>query len=340
MRSSHLPDEVQEIARALSPQPVTGISELRRGSNSRIFRVDTLEAPMALKRYPAADRRNRLEAEVRAMRYFERHAIERTPRVIAVAPESQFALFTWIEGRAVTAVSDSDVAQFADFQIAVDRAIDEAARRQIGEASEACLSGARIVSHIEGRFARLAAIKQDFPGFAGFFDEALVPSLHEFEARARKAYRRLGLPFSEEIAVDFRTLIPSDLGAHNALRGADGRLCFLDFEYFGWDDPVTSVANFNMHPGMRLTQRQQHIYRDLLLRHFCRHRERERLAALMPLYALRWCAIILGELLPERWKHRQDNNVALGNWDEVRRQQIAKARTLLSRVTAEASRDR
>ena len=24
----------------------------------------------------------------------------------------------------------------------------------------------------------------------------------------------------------------------------------------------------------------------------------------MPLYGLRWCAIILGELLPERWQHR------------------------------------
>jgi hypothetical protein len=337
MQSSQLPDEVREIARALSPQAVDDVSELRKGNNSRIFRVDTRGGPLALKRYPAADRRNRLEAEVRALRYFERQGIDRTPRVVAVAPESRFALFTWIEGHAVDAVTDGDIGEFAAFQIAVDRAIDERARREIGEASEACLSGTRIVSHIESRYARLAAIKQDVSGFAAFFDEVLVPSLHEFEARAREAYRRLDLPFAEEITPDFRTLIPSDLGAHNALRGEDGRLYFLDFEYFGWDDPVTSVANFNMHPGMRLTEHQQLSYRDQLLAHFCTHSEGERLAALMPLYALRWCAIILGELLPERWKHRLDSNAQLGTWDEVRREQIGKARRLLSRVRAEAA---
>jgi len=51
----------------------------------------------------------------------------------------------------------------------------------------------------------------------------------------------------------------------------------------------------------------------------------------MPLYALRWCAIILGELLPERWRHRMENNPDIGKWDEVRRAQIDKARALIAR---------
>ena len=54
----------------------------------------------------------------------------------------------------------------------------------------------------------------------------------------------------------------------------------------------------------------------------------------MPLYGLRWCAIILGELLPERWQHRLDSNAALGTWDEVRREQIGKARALVSQMAA------
>ncbi len=117
--------------------------------------------------------------------------------------------------------------------------------------------------------------------------------LSRFEAGAREAYRRLGFDFSEDIAPQFRTLIPSDMGAHNALRAADGRLHFLDFEYFGWDDPLTSIANFIMHPGMRLSERQKALYQHALLGHFGRHAETDRLPALMPLYGLRWCAIIL-----------------------------------------------
>src|SRR5262249_23730402 len=146
--------------------------------------------------------------------------------------------------------ADEDVAEFARFQIALDAAIDAQARAEIGEASEACLSGPRIVSHIERRYRRLETVKHDFPQFRPFFDHVLVPSLERFEATARAAYARLGFAFADDIEPPFRTLIPSDMGAHNALRGADGHLWFLDFEYFGWDDPLTSVANFVMHPGM------------------------------------------------------------------------------------------
>jgi hypothetical protein len=89
-----------------------------------------------------------------------------------------------------------------------------------------------------------------------------------------------------------------------------------------------------MHPGMRLAERQKGLYQQHLLGHFGRHAEIDRLPALMPLYGLRWCAIILGELLPERWQHRLDSNAALGTWDEVRREQIGKARALVSQMAA------
>ena len=333
-RSSASVDAIQDVARALCAEPIKSVSELRKGGNSRIFQVETRTGRYALKKYPATDSRNRLEAEVAALRFFERKGIGQTPRVVGVAPDLRFALLSWIDGAAVEAVTDSDIAQFAAFQVALDEAIDVRARTEIGEASEACLSGPRILSQIERRYARLQAVKHDVAEFASFFDDTLVPSLHRFAAGAREAYRRLGLDFAEEIAPQFRTLIPSDLGAHNALRGSDGKLSFLDFEYFGWDDPVTSIANFVMHPGMRLSDRQKTDYQRALLRHFRRHSEADRLAALMPLYGLRWCAIILGELLPERWQHRMASNSATGSWDQVRREQIDKARTLVSRLGA------
>lgn len=327
-------DAVEDVARALCPEPVRQVSELRRGGNSRIFLVETRSSRYALKKYPASDSRNRLAAEMAALRFFERQGIRRTPRVVAAAPELRFALLSWIDGDPVERVSDADVAEFAAFQISLDGAIDDQARSDIGEASEACLSGSRILSHIERRYARLETVKHDVADFAVFLDGTLVPSLHRFTATAHATYRRLGLDFAEDIAPQFRTVIPSDLGAHNALRGRDGRLSFLDFEYFGWDDPLTSIANFVMHPGMHLEDGQKLAYQRALLGHFRRHAEAQRLAALTPLYGLRWCAIILGELLPERWQHRQDSRSAAASWDQVRRGQIDKARALVSRLGA------
>lgn len=335
MHSSRLPDDIEDVARSLCPAPVVSISEIRRGANSRIFKVQTAGECYALKKYPATDNRNRLAAEVNALKFFERKGIGRTPRVVAMAPELRFAVLSWIEGEAVDALTDGDVAEFATFQIDLDRSIDEQAAIDIGEASEACLSGPRIMAQIERRFARLELVKHEVPEFAAFFDGTLLPCLVQFEAAAREAYGRLGLDFSTEIAPEFRTLIPSDMGAHNALRDGDGRLRFLDFEYFGWDDPLTSIANFIMHPGMQLTESQKAQYQAALLRHYRRHAEGERLRALLPLYALRWCAIILGELLPERWRHRLESNAASGTWDEVRRGQIGKARALIAGIELE-----
>jgi hypothetical protein len=332
MPSSPVADEIASIARALCAARVEAVTELRHGNNSRVFRVDTAGGPFALKRYPATDNRPRLAAEVAALRFCERRGVGRTPHVVAVAAERGFALFTWIDGAPVGAVTDDDVAEFATFQIALDQAIDDLARRDIGEAAEACLSPGRILAQIERRFARLDTVKGDVPDFAALFDDVLVPTLRDVEAGVREACRQRALEPSHDLAPEARTLIPSDLGAHNALRGSDGRLAFLDFEYFGWDDPVTSIANFVMHPGASLTAFQRALYRDRLLAHFCRHGEAERLAILMPLYALRWCAIILGELLPERWQHRLESRAELGSWDEARRIQIAKARALITKA--------
>ncbi len=329
MRSSATLDAVLAVARRLSPSPVARVAELRRGRNNRVFRVETSAAVYALKRYPPADERDRLLAETGALRLFERRGIGRTPRVVAVEPETRYVLLTWLEGEPFSDVSDEDVAAFAAFQIDIDRAIDGQAAKEIGEASEACLSGRRILGQIGGRFARLGAVKAEIPQFAPFYDGVLVPALREFEARSRRDCARLGLEFDADLPPERRTLIPSDFGAHNALRQADGTLAFLDFEYFGWDDPATSIALFTMHPAMRLSASQKLLYRQLLLGHFRRHREADRLAALMPLHVLRWCGIILGELLPERWQHRLASNVELGERDEVRRTQIEKARRLL-----------
>lgn len=331
MPSSTVPDEVWEAARALSPHPVRAVSELGSGNNSRVFKIDTASHAFALKKYPKTDDRDRLGAEVAAVRFFERNRIERTPRLVATEPVARFGLFTWLEGSPVSELSESEIVEFAAFQIALDEAVDEAARAGIGEASEACLSGARIVAQVERRFGRLAPVAQDLPAFRPLFEGVLAPSLVAFEASARNAYGALDLSFDDDVPRSWRTLIPSDMGSHNALRGLDGRLLFLDFEYFGWDDPVTSIANFVLHPGMQLSPDLERTFEGHLVRHFRRSREADRLAALVPLFVLRWCAIILGELLPERWSHRTESNAQFRDWDQVRNEQIAKARALIGR---------
>jgi Phosphotransferase enzyme family len=326
--SSRVPDALVQAAERLAPAPLTAFEEVRKGGNIRVFKLTTARAVYALKKYPADDRRDRQGAEARALTFFARAKLGRTPQLIAADRDAHVSLVSWIEGAALTDVADADVGQFAQFQVDLDRAIDPDARRDIGPAAEACVSGERILSHIRDRCGPLAAFGAQLCELDAFLKSRFLPALTAAEARARRTYDDLHLDFTADRPAADQTLIASDFGAHNALRGTEGKLTFLDFEYFGWDDPLTSIGNFVLHPGMRLTPAQRARYHDALLAHFgLAHAER--LAALLPLFALRWCAIVLSELLPERRAHRSRATAPAADWDEMLARQLALANDLL-----------
>ena len=66
--SSSVPEAVAQAAAALAPAQVTAIEEVRKGGNSRVFKVTTAAGTYALKQYPADDRRDRQGATDRAVR--------------------------------------------------------------------------------------------------------------------------------------------------------------------------------------------------------------------------------------------------------------------------------
>ena len=76
---------------------------------------------------------------------------------------------------------------------------------------------------------------------------------------------------------------------------------FLDFEYFGWDDPVKLTADFLLHPAMKLERPHRAAFlRGMVATFGNTPWFLERLRALYPLYALRWATIVLNPFLPER----------------------------------------
>jgi hypothetical protein len=329
--SSPLPEGIVRAAERLASAPVTAIEQGGRGGNSRVFKIMTAAGPYALKIYPADDRRDRQGAEARALAFVARAELGQTPRLLAADESAHASLLSWVEGTAISEISDADIAQFARFQTDLDRAIDADARREIGPAAEACISGERILSHIRRRYGPLAALGEELPALGAFLQSRFLPALSAGETRARIIYGELGLDFAADRPLAAQTLIVSDFGAHNALRSADGSLTFLDFEYFGWDDPLTSIGNFVLHPGMQLTSAQRGLYRDRLLAHFGTEHA-ERLGALLPLFALRWCAIVLSDLLPERRAHRLAASSRTEDIADLAAAQLAKATRLLQQA--------
>jgi hypothetical protein len=312
--------ELAAVAARLAGGPLAALVPAAAGGNSRIYRVELADGTLcALKSYPrpAGDPRDRLGTEYGALSFLAAQGIAEVPRPLACDPSAGLALYQWIEGRRPPAGPESldAMAAFCARLHALREAPGAAA---LPDASEACPSPAEICRQIHRRLERLQALS-DETTLQAFLARELLPLLEQAEAAGE-----LSTPGP-------RSLSPSDFGLHNMLLRA-GRPVFIDFEYFGWDDPVKLVADVVWHPAMALP--------EPLARRFVAATRRlygatdadfkRRLALSFPLYGLRWALIVLNEFLPERWAVRA--HAGARDQAAAKRRQLDKARTLLERV--------
>jgi hypothetical protein len=330
-----------EAARALVGRAVDSIERVRGvGRNSGVYRVTAGGAAYALKQYPPRrpSERDRAAVECEALRFLERHAIVTVPRAVAIDAAAGYLLLDWIEGAPVEMPGAGDIAAACRFLGAIHALRGAADARAQPAAAEACLSGAVIVAQIERRLARLAALAPQEPALGETLECAMRPLLGEISAWAEAGYEAAGWRFTDPIGDSAQTLCASDFGFHNTLRRPSGELAFIDFDYFGWDDPVKLTADFLLHPGMSLAEPlKRRFAREAAAIYGADPAFRARLALLYPLFALRWCAILLNEFLPERWANRI-NAGGEADWQAAKARQLDRAREWMHSLAANFQR--
>ena len=330
--------DVQAVAAALTGSPGAKVGTAKGGGNNRLYQVwDGQGQSFALKSYPPhhPDQHHRLRAEFRALKFMTDRQVTNTPQAFAADEERNFALYEWVEGQVVTSPTQADMDQVLAF---VDQliALSHTPQAQgLSLAAEACLSGAEIVAQVQRRRARFAEVAGTEPALAAFLADEFDPVAAQVIGGAQLSYDTLGWDFAAEIAPEQRVLSPSDFGFHNALKRPDGRLVFLDFEYFGWDDPVRLVADFLQHPGMTLSPDLLNRFETGAVAAFAARDAgfTARFRWLFPVVGLRWCMILLNEFLPERWYRRQFAGIG-DDRDTVIQRQLAKARHRLTAIKA------
>ena len=325
--------QAQDVAQGLVGGAVRVRHLVSGGRNSRIFRVDSAERAYALKHYPSreGDPRDRLATEVGALRLMEHYRLDVVPRVVGVDADRGYALLSWIDGAEVLEPTEIDVDAAVAFLSAIHALRHTAWAAEQPLASEACLSGDEIERQIAARLERLEGLCAAEPDLAAFLGQSVRPACLRLLAGAHAKMAAAALDFMAELPEERRSLVPSDFGFHNSLRRSDGSLAFVDFEYFGWDDPVKLTADILLHPGRTLTPPQRHRFRDLAVGLYGGGDPAfaERLAALLPLFGLRWVLILLNEFVPERWRRRVAAGVT-DDWAEAKRRQLAQAREFLA----------
>ena len=331
-------------ASRLLGRDVVSVTRTSGGRNSRVFRVEcedgSVYAAKTYFRHPS-DPRDRLDVEFRSLRFLWDAGVRCVPRPIAADGDVGWAVYEYVDGRAVTSreITATDVDRAVHFLGTLGELRDREEGRSLPPASEACFSVQAILDSIGSRLARLSQLTERGPVYADlrtFVAEGLVPTIDELTRWATSRVEAAGMAMDSELDPQSRTLSPSDFGFHNALRRDDGRLVFLDFEYFGWDDPAKMVADFLLHPGMDLSCNLKRRFAVEVLGRFPSDGLLpKRLETVYPLFGLKWCLILLNEFVPEDLLRRGFATDGREPWSEVQAHQLTKAQDLLRRVRDE-----
>ena len=329
------PREDLDALAALIGRPVDGAERVGAGRNSRVYKVRAGGEEYAAKFYfkPTADGRDRLQVEYSALEFLWQRGERCIAQPLRADAARQVALYRFIEGEPVAAgaASADDIEQLLSF---VDRlkAIEPDARaRALNPAAEAFFSVDGVLQNLRARLVRLEGLEAQGAAYAAlrrFLAEDFSPALSMFAQRAAKRSGR-------ELAWAHRVLSPSDLGFHNSLRGAGSRLVFLDFEYFGWDDPVKMLSDCLLHPNPMMglaPERKQQLTAGFYRIFGADPDWKGRFEALYPLFALKWCMIMLNEFRLDQIERRRYVDRNAEEIQVIQMRQLESARALLART--------
>ena len=338
---SHL-SELKAILRQSLGSDMASIEAIGGGRNSRVYQVaagDSQRYVVKVYFRHESDERDRLGVEFSSLSFLWEHGVRCIPRPIAIHWDFGCAVYEYVEGMRIASpdVTADDVAAAVQFLATLTRLSRDHESRKLPCASEACFSALAVVENVEQRLSRLQCVAEQHPVLGEFLDLELVPMMSEIIRWCHTGFERQDLPWEAEIGLSERTLSPSDFGFHNGLRRNRTEIVFLDFEYFGWDDPAKMVSDFLLHPAMELSMGlKRQFVTGILSAH---NRDlKKRVEYLYPLFGLKWCLILLNEFLPEHLLRR-----GLAKGHEVNRtalqfEQLVKARGMLHRLKSEHGR--
>ena len=334
-------DSLADLLKKIGAGPIIEMQQLGGGRNSQVFRVSCQGENHYLAKFyfrHPSDSRDRLGNEFRAYEMLRQHGMSCVLAPLGYDRQSNLALFEYLEGEpirpeAVTQPLIDEVVRFID---SLKRIAHTGNINNVSPASEACFSIASLLSSIDHRLNSLAQAAQTASSLRQFLKTELLPFRQRAGDGCRESCSRLGWDIEAELDLGLRTLSPSDFGFHNTIRRPDGSLAFVDFEYFGWDDPAKIIVDFLLHPAMQLSSIHKERFVDRTFQCFTNDVAlKKRTELVYPLFGLKWCCILLNEFVPQHQSRRSFADMNEGTLTSIQTRQLKKAETLLKQLNYE-----
>lgn len=321
----------------LSPN-IHAIHHCANGGNNRTYKIETTDGIFAVKKYfrQSADTRDRLTAEFSFLSYAKKIAPDMVPTPYSQDQETAMALYEFIDGVSLKAsdITAAEIAQACQFFCILNQPQTKAEAVDLPLAAEACF---RIDDHLHLVGTRIQSLQQIVAETAE--DKAAQHLIYHLSA-----YWQLLLHEIKQIATvdninltlmldnSQRAISPSDFGFHNALKTADGRIRFLDFEYAGWDDPAKMVGDFFSQLAVPVSADYFDSFVQEVMTPFSQpHHLVRRAQLLRSVYQVKWCCIALNVFIPVNLARRRFAHPELDIVD-LKKMQLAKAKSLLQKM--------
>jgi hypothetical protein len=328
------PAELKVSLEKLLGRPVESVWHVGGGRNSRLYRVTCPDsASLALKLYfrDANDGRDRLGVEFSSLSFLWKNGVRCIPMPVAANSRHFYGVYEYVDGESVSEVSSLDVDYAVEF-VKLLRGLGSAeGSAALPAASEACFSAESAFRVVYSRLNRLLGVEgngAEHLRLREFLMEEFVPLFEEIKESFRDSHSAL----MEEVGPEERVLSPSDFGFHNSLRRRDGKIIYLDFEYFGWDDPAKMISDFLLHPALELDLGLKQRFFSKALHRLGGPTLYDRVRALYPVYGLNWCLIVLNEFVPRDLRRRKFAGSIKRGAGDARARQLAKSERMVSIV--------
>lgn len=322
-------------------EPIRSTERIFNGRNSQVYKVICENnKKYIVKNYfqNKKDTRARLSTEFYSLKFLWGEGARNIPEPIVCDKENNLGVYEFIEGKKIKKeeVTDKDVLFAVDFLEEINKYKTKAS--QIQPASEAFFTTKKIIDNIQNRIERLERTdkkEENYFLLSTFLSNELKPFFKELVSWCDKKLEKSGKNLETELSEEEKILSPSDYGFHNALRKEDNSIVFLDFEYFGWDDPTKTISDFILHPAMNLEEQKKHLFVREFLNRFQDHKcLKERLEIIYPLFGIKWCTIFLNEFVPENLSRRKFAEERI-DVKTLQLTQLEKAKQLLELVKTE-----
>lgn len=321
----------QDIVSEAFGSNITEHRPLTGGGNNQIYACTLQQGTrIVIKQYspgPTPDF-NRLTSEYSALQQLWQAGVRCIPQPLHQCPQHNIGIYQYIDGKRITSadITNDDIQQACHFLVQLNSMSKADLQAYPLRASDACENIADGIASLKNRLnalLRLPSSTLEYEALSTFITQRFTPVFQQ----------TVNAIHTNKNTNNTLTLSPSDFGFHNALKTEQGKLYFLDFEYFGWDHAGKMVADFILHPGVPLSTTQQQLALDTLFSLWpVDHHLESQYSQFYPLCVLKWCLIILNDFLPGVMSKRQWGKAAATEKKTRLKQQLQKAEHYIQRL--------